>query len=113
MEDYKWAFYEYNWIIMEFWDGLVFICFIDGILVGVIFDWNGLCFFCYCLIEDNVFIVALEVGVLLVDQSKVVIKGWLQFGKIFIVDLDEYCVIGDMELKDVICQCLFYWEWLD
>lgn len=77
MFDFKKVFYEYYKIMMEFWDGLVSICFIDGILVGVMLDCNGLCFFCYCFIDDNCLIVVFEVGVLFVDQLKVVLKGCL------------------------------------
>lgn len=113
MEDYKRAFYEYNRTIMEPWDGPASICFTDGILVGATLDRNGLRPSRYCLTEDNVLIVASEAGALPVDQSKVVTKGRLQPGKILIADLDEHRVIGDTELKDVICQRLPYREWLD
>lgn len=113
MEDYKRAFYEYNRTIMEPWDGPASICFTDGILVGATLDRNGLRPSRYCLTEDNVLIVASEAGALPVDQSKVVTKGRLQPGKILIADLDEHRVIGDTELKDLICQRLPYREWLD
>ncbi|MBV6652130.1 MAG: glutamate synthase large subunit, partial [Mameliella sp.] len=113
MEDYKRAFYEYNRTIMEPWDGPASICFTDGILVGATLDRNGLRPSRYCLTEDNVLIVASEAGALPVDQSKVVTKGRLQPGKILIADLDEHRVIGDTELKDVICQRMPYREWLE
>ncbi len=113
MEDYKRAFYEYNRTIMEPWDGPASICFTDGILLGATLDRNGLRPSRYCLTEDNVLIVASEAGALPVDQSKVVTKGRLQPGKILIADLDEHRVIGDTELKDIICQRLPYREWLD
>jgi glutamate synthase (NADPH/NADH) large chain len=113
MEDYKRAFYEYNRTIMEPWDGPASICFTDGILVGATLDRNGLRPSRYCLTDDNVLIVASEAGALPVDQSKVVTKGRLQPGKILIADLDEHRVIGDTELKDVICQRMPYRQWLD
>ena len=113
MEDYKKAFYEYHKTIMEPWDGPASITFTDGILVGATLDRNGLRPSRYLLTEDNVLIVASEAGVLPVDQSKVVMKGRLQPGKILIADLDEHRIIGDEELKSVICQRLPYRDWLD
>lgn len=113
MEDFKRAFYEYNRTIMEPWDGPASICFTDGILVGATLDRNGLRPSRYCLTEDNVLIVASEAGALPVDQSKVVAKGRLQPGKILIADLDEHRVIGDAELKEIICQRMPYREWLN
>lgn len=113
MPDHKRAFYEYNRTIMESWDGPASICFTDGILVGATLDRNGLRPSRYCLTEENVLIVASEAGALPVDQAKVVAKGRLQPGRILIADLDEHRVIGDEELKSIICQRLPYREWLD
>lgn len=113
MEDYKKAFYEYHKTIMEPWDGPASICFTDGILVGATLDRNGLRPSRFTLTEDNVLIVASEAGVIPIDQSKVVMKGRLQPGKILIADLEEHRIIGDEELKSTICQRLPYREWLD
>ena len=113
MEDYKKAFYEYHKTIMEPWDGPASICFTDGILVGATLDRNGLRPSRYCLTKDNTLIVASEAGALPVDQSTIVMKGRLQPGRILIADLDEHRVIGDEELKALICRRLPYREWLD
>jgi glutamate synthase (NADPH/NADH) large chain len=113
MEDYKKAFYEYHKAIIEPWDGPASICFTDGILVGATLDRNGLRPSRYTLTEDNVLIVASEAGVIPIDQSKVITKGRLQPGKILIADLEEHRIIGDEELKSIICQRLPYREWLD
>ena len=113
MEPYKKAFYEYHKTIMEPWDGPASICFTDGILVGATLDRNGLRPSRWLLTEDNTLIVASEAGVLPVDPSTVIKKDRLQPGKILIADLDENRVIGDEELKSIICQRLPYQEWLD
>lgn len=113
MEDYKRSFYEYHKTLMEPWDGPASICFTDGILVGATLDRNGLRPSRYMLTEDNTLIVASEAGILPVDQSTVVLKGRLQPGKILIADLDEHRIIGDEELKRVICNRGPYREWLD
>ncbi|GJM34772.1 MAG: glutamate synthase [Saprospiraceae bacterium] len=113
MEDHKKAFYEYHKTITEPWDGPASICFTDGILVGATLDRNGLRPSRYLVLEDNTLIVASEAGVLPIDQSKVVYKGRLQPGKMLIADLDEHRIIGDEELKSVICKRHPYREWLD
>ncbi|PHI20807.1 glutamate synthase large subunit [Lewinellaceae bacterium SD302] len=113
MPDYKKAFYEYHKTLMEPWDGPASICFTDGILVGATLDRNGLRPSRYCLTDDNVLIVASEAGALPVDQSKVVLKGRLQPGRMLVADLSEHRIIGDEELKSTICQRLPYREWLD
>ncbi len=113
MKNYKKAFYEYNKNIMEPWDGPASICFTDGILVGATLDRNGLRPSRYCLTEDNTLVIASEAGVIPIDQSKVVKKGRLQPGKILIADMDEKRIIGDEELKRVICQRAPYQDWLD
>jgi glutamate synthase (NADPH/NADH) large chain len=113
MEDYKKAFYEYHKTIMEPWDGPASITFTDGVLVGATLDRNGLRPSRYCLTEDNTLIVASEAGALPIDQSKVVMKGRLQPGKILIADLEEHRLIGDAELKETICKRLPYRDWLD
>ena len=113
MPDFKKAFYEYSKALMEPWDGPASICFTDGILVGATLDRNGLRPSRYCLLDDNTLIVASEAGALKVNQKKVVKKGRLQPGRILVADLQEHRVIGDQELKEIICQRLPYRDWLD
>lgn len=113
MEDYKKSFYEYHKTLMEPWDGPASIVFTDGILVGATLDRNGLRPSRYFLTEDNTLIVASEAGALPLDQSKVVLKGRLQPSKMLIADLDENRIIGDEELKAIICQRGPYREWLN
>ncbi len=113
MDDNKRAFYQYHKNLMEAWDGPASMCFTDGILVGATLDRNGLRPARYCLTDDNTLIVASEAGALPIDQSKVVLKGRLQPGKMLIADLDEHRIIGDEELKQVICNRQPYREWLN
>ena len=113
MDEKKRAFYEYHQYMMEPWDGPASLCFTDGVLVGATLDRNGLRPSRYCLTDDNVLILASEAGALQIPQSKVVLKGRLQPGKILIADLDEHRIIGDDELKSVICRRANYKEWLE
>jgi len=110
---YKKDFYQYHEALMEPWDGPASICFTDGTLVGATLDRNGLRPSRYMLTDENVLILASETGVLPVDQSTVVLKDRLEPGKILVADLDEHRIIGDDELKAIICGRQPYAEWLD
>ena len=113
MPEYKRHFYQYHKNMMEPWDGPASICFTNGILVGATLDRNGLRPSRYCLTDKNTLIVASEAGALPVDQGSIVLKGRLQPGKMLIADMDEKRIIGDEEVKSVVCQRLPYKEWLD
>ena len=112
MEQYKKDFYEYHEALMEPWDGPASMCFTDGTLIGGTLDRNGLRPSRYCLTSDNYLILASETGVIPIDPSKIIKKGRLEPGKILVADLDEKRVIGDEELKRVICNRLPYGTWL-
>ncbi|MCP4123205.1 MAG: glutamate synthase large subunit [Bacteroidetes bacterium] len=112
MPAYKKAFYEYHDGIIEPWDGPASICFTDGKIVGATLDRNGLRPSRYCLTDDDRVIMASEAGALPVDQSKVVRKGRLQPGRMFVADLNKGMIISDEELKRDICAEFPYQEWL-
>lgn len=113
IEDYKKDFYEYHEAFMEPWDGPASICFTDGVLVGATLDRNGLRPSRYLLTSDNVLILGSESGCIHVDPASIVYKGRLQPGKILIADLDEKRIIGDDELKRIVCKRAPYGEFLD
>lgn len=113
MSDNKRAFYEYHASIMEPWDGPASICFTDGKIVGATLDRNGLRPSRYCLTSDDKLIMASEAGALPADQSKVILKGRLQPGKMFVADLEQGRIISDEELKNDICNRKPYREWLN
>ena len=110
--DYKKAFYEYHEGMMEPWDGPASMCFTDGTLIGGTLDRNGLRPSRYCLTKDHRLILASETGVLPIDPAMIEYKGRLEPGKILIADLDEKRVVGDQELKNIICNRLPYKEWM-
>ncbi len=112
MSDDKRAFYEYHASIMEPWDGPASICFTDGNLVGATLDRNGLRPSRYCLTSDDKLVMASEAGALPIDQSKVILKGRLQPGKMFVADLSQGRIISDEELKIDLCNRKPYREWL-
>lgn len=112
MSEVKKAFYEYHAALMEPWDGPASISFTDGKIVGATLDRNGLRPSRWCLTEDDTVIMASEAGVLEVDPAKVVMKGRLQPGKMFVADLEQGRIISDEELKNDICSRQPYKEWL-
>jgi len=113
MEDHKKAFYEYHASLMEPWDGPASICFTDGEVVGATLDRNGLRPSRFCLTSDDKLIMASEAGALPVDESKVILKGRLQPGKMFVADLAQGRIISDEELKEDICTRQPYRQWLE
>lgn len=112
MDEEKKAFYEYHASLMEPWDGPASICFTDGNIIGATLDRNGLRPSRYCLTEDDKLVMASEAGALPVDESKVILKGRLQPGKMFVADLNQGRIISDGELKDEICSRKPYASWL-
>lgn len=107
------AFYEYHAAIMEPWDGPASISFTDGKMVGATLDRNGLRPSRYWVLDDDTVVMASEAGVLDIDQERVVSKGRLQPGKMFIVDMEKGKIIPDEEVKNEICSKQPYQKWLD
>ncbi|MCG6923073.1 MAG: glutamate synthase large subunit, partial [Acidobacteria bacterium] len=107
------AFYEYHGALIEPWDGPASVAFTDGTLIGATLDRNGLRPSRYCLTDDNLLIMASEAGVLEVPPEKIVRKGRLQPGKMFIASLEEGRIIPDDEIKARICSQRPYQKWLD
>ncbi|RDC62107.1 glutamate synthase large subunit [Adhaeribacter pallidiroseus] len=112
MDENKRAFYEYHAALMEPWDGPASISFTDGKIVGATLDRNGLRPSRYLVTDDDKIIMASEAGVLEVDPARIVKKGRLQPGKMFVADLEQGRIISDEELKQDICTRQPYKEWL-
>ena len=113
MSPTKQAFYEYHACMMEPWDGPASIAFMDGTQIGAILDRNGLRPSRYYVTSDDLVIMASEVGVIpAIDPAKVIKKGRLEPGRMFLVDTNEGRIIGDDELKEKIAVEKPYAEWL-
>lgn len=105
-------FYEYHANLMEPWDGPASITFTDGKIVGATLDRNGLRPSRFIVTDDDMVIMASEVGVLDIDPARVISKGRLQPGKMFVVDLEKGRIVSDDELKKEICTLQPYGKWL-
>jgi glutamate synthase (ferredoxin) len=108
----KRAFYEYHSCLMEPWDGPASMAFTDGTMIGACLDRNGLRPSRYYVTKDDLVIMASEAGVLPVAPERVAIKGRLQPGRMFLVNMEEGRIISDEEIKNKIATELPYGEWL-
>ena len=112
MSPEKRAFYEYHSCLMEPWDGPASIAFTDGRQIGAVLDRNGLRPSRYYVTKDDLVIMGSEVGVLDVAPENVLLKGRLQPGRMFLVDLEQGRIIADDELKHTIATEHPYADWL-
>ena len=106
-------FYEYNSMLMEPWDGPAAIVFTDGSVVGATLDRNGLRPGRYVVTNDGLVVLASEIGVLDIEASRVVRKGRLRPGRMFLVDTEAGRLIEDDEIKSELAAGAPYGEWLD
>lgn len=113
MSDLKRDFYEYHSCLMEPWDGPASIAFTDGNYIGAVLDRNGLRPSRYYITSDDKCIMASEVGVVDVDPAKVIEKGRLQPGRMFLIDFTNGRMIPDNEIKQEIASRNPYGEWLN
>ncbi|MDQ0869560.1 glutamate synthase (NADPH/NADH) large chain [Arthrobacter sp. V1I9] len=112
MDPARRAFYEYHSLLMEPWDGPAAVSFTDGNLVGATLDRNGLRPGRYWITEDGLIVFASEVGVIDVEPSKVVKKGRVSPGKMFLVDTESGRIIDDEEVKAEVAAANPWAEWV-
>ncbi len=105
-------FYRFHGSMMEPWDGPASVAFTDGELIGAVLDRNGLRPSRYWVTDDDLVVMASEVGVIDVDPSKVVAKGRLQPGKMFLIDTRQGRIVSDDEIKSELAGKHPYGEWL-
>src|SRR5437660_2017000 len=106
------AFYEFHSCLMEPWDGPASIAFTDGVRVGAVLDRNGLRPSRYYVTNDDLVVMASEVGVLDIPPDKVLKKGRLQPGRLFLVDTAEQRLVLAEESEERITRQAPYGEWL-
>jgi glutamate synthase (NADPH/NADH) large chain len=105
------AFYRYHASLMEPWDGPASIAFSDGTVIGAVLDRNGLRPSRYWVTDDNRVIMASETGVVDIDPARVVKKGRLQPGRMFLVDTSLGRIVEDEEIKTNLASEHPYEEW--
>ena len=111
-EDRK-NFYDYHSMLIEPWDGPAAVVFTDGALVGATLDRNGLRPGRYIITDDGLVVLASEIGVADIEPSRIVRKGRLQPGKMFLADTVNGRLIGDDEIKSEIAALEPWGDWLE
>ena len=112
MDAKKRAFYEYHGSLMEPWDGPASVAFTDGTVIGAVLDRNGLRPSRYWVTDDDLVVMASESGVLDIAPERVVKKGRLQPGRMFLIDTEQRRIIEDEEIKRTVVNERPYAEWL-
>ena len=112
MDDNRRAFYQYHSCLMEPWDGPASIAFTDGRQIGAVLDRNGLRPSRYYVTKDDLVIMASEAGVLNIPPDRILQKGRLQPGRMFLVDTEQGRIIDDTEIKAKISSERPYRQWL-
>ncbi len=106
------AFYEYHAALMEPWDGPAAVAFTDGRQVGATLDRNGLRPARFVITDQDHVIMASEVGVLPVEEERILRKWRLQPGKMLLIDMEEGRIVEDEEIKAKLADAEPYEEWL-
>ena len=112
MDPKRKAFYEYHAALMEPWDGPAAVAFTDGRQIGATLDRNGLRPARFVITDQDLVIMASEVGVLDVPEERVVRKWRLQPGKMLLIDMEEGRIIEDEEIKASLADAEPYADWL-
>lgn len=113
MNPEKKAFYEFHACMMEPWDGPASITFSDGYQIGAVLDRNGLRPSRYYVTDDDLVVMASEVGVIPdIDPLTVIEKGRLRPGRMFLVDMNEGRIIPDEEVKERVYKSQPFDKWL-
>ncbi len=112
MDDRRKEFYAFHSTLMEPWDGPAGVVFTDGTQIGAVLDRNGLRPGRYWVTDDDLVIFASEAGVLDIPAEKIVQKGRLQPGRMFLADLGQHRIVSNDEIKDSLAKAAPYGEWL-
>jgi glutamate synthase (NADPH) large chain len=112
MDPARRAFYRFHAAVMEPWDGPASIAFTDGTVIGAVLDRNGLRPSRYWVTDDGLVVMASEVGVLDIEPGRVVQRGRLQPGRMFLVDTAQGRIVADDEIKATLAAEHPYADWL-
>jgi len=113
MDEERRAFYEYHAALMEPWDGPAAVAFTDGRMIGATLDRNGLRPARYVITDDDMVLMASEMGVLDIPQHKIIKKWRLQPGKMFLIDMQAGRIVDDVELKKQLATARPYRKWIE
>jgi glutamate synthase domain-containing protein 2/glutamate synthase domain-containing protein 1/glutamate synthase domain-containing protein 3 len=107
------GFYAYHGCLIEPWDGPAALTFTDGRLIGALLDRNGLRPGRWLESADGWVGLASEAGVFDEPAAKIVRKGRLQPGRLFVVDVEAGQIRDDAQLKHEVATQQPYGEWFE
>ncbi|MDO5698259.1 MAG: glutamate synthase large subunit [Dermatophilus congolensis] len=105
-------FYDFHSLFMEPWDGPACVTFTDGTLVGAVLDRNGLRPGRFWVTDDGLVVLGSEAGVLDIDEARIVRRGRLAPGRMFLVDTASGRIVEDDEIKGELASAHPYGQWL-
>ncbi|MBZ6071407.1 glutamate synthase large subunit [Aeromonas schubertii] len=107
------AFYDFNSMHMEPWDGPAGIVMTDGRFAACALDRNGLRPARYVVTKDKFITLASEVGTWDYTPDEVLEKGRVGPGELFVVDTYNSKVWTSFEIDDDLKSRHTYKEWMD
>ena len=105
--------YQYLSCVSEPWDGPAAVAFSDGVIVGACLDRNGLRPARYKVTDDGIVVMGSEVGIIELDDSRVVRKGRLGPGKMIAVDTLRSELLLDADIKNEVAHHKPYAKWIN
>ncbi len=106
------AFYEYNSMHLEPWDGPAGIVLTDGRYAGCVLDRNGLRPARYVITEDRHITIASEIGVYDYTPEQVVAKGRMKPGEMLAVDVETGRLLTPADIDNDLKSRHPYRRWL-
>ncbi len=106
------AFYEYNSMHMEAWDGPAGVVLTDGRYGACLLDRNGLRPARYIVTKDRHFTIASEIGVWDYAPEDVVTKGRIKPGQMIAADLETGRILLPADIEQQLKTAQPYREWL-
>ncbi|MEQ1440518.1 glutamate synthase large subunit [Fontimonas sp. SYSU GA230001] len=106
------AFYEYNSVNMEPWDGPAGVVLTDGRYAACTLDRNGLRPARYVITADRQIVLASEIGVHDFRPQDVVEKGRLRPGEILAVDTETGALLRPEDIDRMLASRKPYKQWL-
>ena len=93
-------FYQYHACLQEPWDGPAALAFTDGDIAGATLDRNGLRPARYKYTDDGIVVMGSEVGILKLDDARVIEKGRLGPGQMIAVDTKNRRFLSNEQIKN-------------
>lgn len=106
------AFYEYNSMHMEAWDGPAGLVITDGRHAVCTLDRNGLRPSRWVLTDDDIITIASEVGVRPFEEHRVIAKGRLGPGQILSIDTESGDILNTEDVDKQLKEAAPYRDWL-